>query len=133
MAIVIRNDSGHSLRLSGRGNLKEILPDQVMTLTDDEFEQIAFTKRGPGGIVAISPNEATSDSLRTKLDYYIDPGEPKLRYEGMALQGQLESDPVWIIRRFTWEAVVGTPELKITDIQILTNVKWTERTTLSWI
>jgi hypothetical protein len=132
MALVVRNDSTGVLRISGAGNERVINPGQVITLTEDEYENVPFDKRGFGKILAISPEEASSETLRNLLDWYIPPvgSTVEIRYQGMAPQGSLESDPVWIIKRFSHDLFFT--DVKINDIQVLSNVAWDDRNTLPW-
>jgi hypothetical protein len=132
MAIVVRNDSAGPMRISGYGNDKLIASGQILTLTDEEYSRIPFGRRGFGKLLSIAPEEASSETLRNLLDWYIpDVGTTvEIRYQGMAPQGTNEADPVWIIKRFS-HALFET-DVKISDIQVLTNVAWTDRDSLSW-
>lgn len=132
MAIVVRNDSATVVRISGAGNERVIQPNQVITLTEEEFTNVPFDRRGFGKILAISPEEASSETLRNKLDWYIPPvgSTVEIRYQGLAPQGSLESDPVWIIKRFSHD--IFFTDVKINDIQVLSNVAWSNRDLLPW-
>lgn len=132
MAIVVRNDSNTDIRLSGGGNDRLIKPGQVITLTDDEYEKIPFSKRGFGKVLAINPEEASSETLRNLLDFYVnDNNEYVIRYNGLAPQGVATSSPTWIIKRFSYSSF-GDTASHISDIQVLSNVAWDDRESLPW-
>jgi hypothetical protein len=136
MSVVVRNDGSIDIRLPGGGNDRVIHVDQVITLTDGEWERVPFSKRGYGKLLCINPDEASSDSMRTQLDWFTEPisGEVKIRYQGIAPQGTTNTDALWIVKRFSYADFGGTVE--ISDIQILVNVAWgttqADRDSLSW-
>jgi hypothetical protein len=131
VAIVVRNDSVGPIQVPGRGNQNVILPGEVRVLTEVEYEKIDFANRGVGRLVAIAPNENTSETLRIKFDYYIPGGSvSEVRYIGYARQVALGSDPVWTVRRHS-HGSFGS-EWLITEIQVIENVAWDNRGGLAW-
>lgn len=89
--------------------------------------------RGPGRINPVWPNRATSDSSKTKLDYYTFGGDYQIRYLGFADQADADTDKVWYIKRFEHVNLAGSTEpIRVAAIQIFENVAWTDRAILPW-
>jgi hypothetical protein len=131
MAVVIRNDSAGPIQVPGRGNQNVVLPGEVRVLTENEYEKIDFANRGVGRLVAIAPNENTSETLRIKFDYYNPGGATyEVHYIGYARQIAADTDPVWTVRRHS-HAAFGS-EWLITDIQVMENSAWSNRAGLAW-
>jgi hypothetical protein len=126
---VVRNDGANAFQVSGGGNVSRIEVGEVRYLTDDEYSKIGWSNRGPGKIVSIAPNENTSETQKIKFDYIQPDVEWVIGYIGYARQTAADSDPVWTIRKHFYQDIGG---YRVTEIQVLENVAWTDRLTLPW-
>lgn len=132
MALLVKNERTQPFILGQGANKKTLLPDAVALISEDEWSQVTIGLRGPGGINPLWPNRATSDSSKTKLDYYQFAGDAQIRYLGFADQSDLDNELVWYIKRFSHVDVGGLDPVRVSEIQILENVAWSDRGTLPW-
>ena len=75
-----------------------------------------------GTEVAIFPDERQLTQLR-QIDWDLASGNPK--FIGTAEPGSLDTDPVWFIRKLTWD-VAGNP----VKVEPFYNVQWSDRGSL---
>lgn len=128
---VVRNDSAEDIQITGRyANASKLVPGEVRYVTDEEYEKINWSKRGPGQLVTVSPSETTGENLKLKLDYYQTGSEYEIRYIGYARQSADDTDEVWTVRRHDYEEIGGA--WLLTEIQVLENEAWSDRATLPW-
>jgi hypothetical protein len=130
-AVVVRNETSRPFHFGNGSARKELPTGQIDTISEDELATVAFDKRGPGKINVLWPNQASSDNPAIKLDYFAFNAGNETRYMGVAPHGSLDSDSIWLIRRFDY--VVAGTETKLANIQVIENVAWDDRGTLAWV
>ena len=131
MAIVARNEYNHPVRVPGSSNRNEIPAGSVIVLSEDEWSKVPFDMRGIGKLRGVYPNELLGENARMKLDYYQPGGSSYyVRFKGVAVQDADDSDTVWTVQRMSHSTFGG--EYKITEVQILEGVAWSNRASLPW-
>jgi hypothetical protein len=130
MAVVARNDSAGPIQIKGGSNTTVMLPGEIKTLTENEWASVSWQNRGPGRLISLSPEENTSEILKTKFEYYQPGPTNEIRYIGYATQDADDTDPVWTVRRYNHEQVGA--EFLLTEVQVFTGVAWSDRATLPW-
>lgn len=128
--IVVKNEKADPYIFASPGVKKTFAAGEIAVLSEEEWNSVPFSQRGPGKLNPLWPNEASSDSSKTKLEYYQVGADYEVRYIGLAQQSDSTADEVWIIKRFSHQTLGG--ENLVTEIQILENVAWDDRATLPW-
>ena len=123
MSIAVRNEQTDPFVFNEGGRRKVIQPGAVYVLSDAEWDSVIPSKRGPGAINPLG----TEENTKTNLDW---DNTPNLIYYGTASQQAADTDPLWTVKKFNYGSFGG--QAKITQIQVLTNVKWSDRATLGW-
>lgn len=133
MSIVVRNETGEPFFFGERSRKKQLQDGEVDVISPDELETVPFSKRGPGGINILWPDQVTSNTQKTHLEYYVFNSGHEIRYLGFAMQDAPEGDNVWIVKRFDHVALGGGPKNnRVSKIQVFTDVAWDDRATLPW-
>ena len=130
MTVVVKNELTDPWVFDGSAGKRRVEPGQVSVISDEEWNDVISAKRGPGGLNALWPNEATSDSNALKFDYYLVGADYEIRHLGFSQQGVLISVPEWTVKRFEHTTLGG--ENLVSGIQVLGGVAWDDRATLPW-
>ena len=132
MPVVVRNERPTSFYFTDANKKKTPLdPGVTATLSDEEWGQVPIAIRGAGGINPLSPTDADSSSMKGNFEYYQPFGTVQLRYYGVNEQTAADSDPTWLIRRFD-HVQVTVDDIRVSQIQILDQVAWSNRASLAW-
>jgi hypothetical protein len=139
MAVLVKNERSTPFywTTGKRGQAdKQIAPGEVAVLSENEWQEIPISMRGPGGLRPLDPSPQDEDSLNvTELDYYSVDAQIELRYLGEAPQGSDPTSAVWTVKRFSHMDVAGDP--RISEVQVLNEVAWgvstADRDGLPWL
>jgi len=133
MSVVVVNESEHPFYVgSSRASqaARRIDPDEVMVLSDAEWEQVSLRERSEGGLRVIWPIPSlTGQPEPTKQVYAYDDvnGSTEVVYSGTALQSAVATDETWTVKKLTYDA-----DNNVTEIQVLQDVAWDDREELEW-
>ena len=136
MAVLVRNETGSNWYFTGSNKRgqgdKFIAPGATVVLSDLEWQEVAITKRGPGGLNPLEPSLGGAAEVKSELDYG-DPGSgtTELIYLGESYQAAATSDDVWTIKKFEYTTITSG-DVRITEIQVMTDVAWDDRASLAW-
>lgn len=133
MTVVVRNERLDDFWVHGAGggsSKRAIAPDEIMVISDVEWESVPSSMRGPGGLNPLYPNEISSTISDMRFDYYDVAGTSELRYIGTAAQGSATDADVWTIKQFSHTTIAG--ENVVEAIQVRQDVNWDDRDSLDW-
>lgn len=112
MTVLVKNESGSDYRFAGHSNSKIIVAGATQLLSDDEWDSVVSSKRGPGQLnpqplpvdasVTVPPvtvTPAPAYALATRVDDVG--GSPDVTYVGEADPGTLTSAASWRVKRLT--------------------------------
>ena len=70
-------------------------------------------------------------ALKTHFDYTLVNGVAQILYLGQAEEWIADNDPRWTIKKFTW-IIADDNSTQLSEVQVLTEVAWTNRASLNW-
>lgn len=141
MTVLVKNESGSDYRFAGHSNSKIIVAGATQLLSDDEWDSVVSSKRGPG---QLNPQPLPVDASVTVPPVTVDPapayalavrtddvgGSPDVMYVGEADPGTATSAALWRVKRVTDD---GTEFVTIqwAAAGAFTQI-WDDRTSLSY-
>src|SRR5574337_2002319 len=109
MTVLVKNESGSDYRFAGHSNSKIIVAGATQLLSDDEWDSVVSSKRGPGQLnpqalpvsatVNASVTPAPAYALATRVDDVG--GSPDVTYVGEADPGTATAAALWRVKRLT--------------------------------
>lgn len=133
MAVVLKNEGTKDFYFDdGTSRKKTILsPGSIATVSDNEFQSVPISMRGQGAINVLYPDDTTSSSSKINMDWETVLSTSQLVYFGVNRQDAADADQTWTIKYFKY---VQAPDstIKVSQIQVLEQVAWTDRTILPW-
>ena len=127
MSVLVRNETDSDMIIFGRPP-RHISPGSSEYISDLEWSAIISEKRGPGKLNPVSADPSITQKIN--LDYVLVGTIYETLYAGFANQSVLDTEPYWLIKKFSY-VTLGTDN-KITQIQVLDGVAWSDRATLTW-
>lgn len=130
MTVVVSNEKIDPYVFVAGRNGKTLQAGEVGVLSDEEWDSVPFSQRGPGRLRAVWPSAVSSETNQVRFDYVLVGSSYEVEYLGYAVQSALDADEVWTIKKFDY-TTLGTTN-KPTHLQVMEGVAWSDRTTLSW-